>query len=73
MYESVQVVEKAADRVAVLIPPFHSFAGAVAGLVGIESGVVSGLINPNDSALKRRWRPRHGKDYHEACSRAFRT
>jgi hypothetical protein len=29
-------------------------AGAVAGLVGIESGVVSGLPNPNDSALERR-------------------
>jgi hypothetical protein len=28
--------------------------GAVAGLVGIESGVVSGLANPNDSALERR-------------------
>jgi hypothetical protein len=28
--------------------------GAVAGLVGIESGVVSGLPNPNDSALERR-------------------
>src|SRR5262249_39612117 len=25
--------------------------GGVAGLVGIESGVVSGLLNPNDSAL----------------------
>jgi hypothetical protein len=47
--------------------------GAVAGLVGIESGVVSGLINPNDSALKRRWRPRHGEDYHEVYNRAFGT
>jgi hypothetical protein len=26
--------------------------GGVAGLVGIESGVVSGLLNPNDSALE---------------------
>ena len=46
--------------------------GGVAGLVGIESGVVSGLDNPNDSALKRRWRPRHGKHYHEAYGHAFR-
>ena len=34
-------------------------AGAVAKLVEIESGVVSGVYNPNDSALARRWRPRH--------------
>jgi amidase len=33
--------------------------GAVAELVEIESGVVSGVSNPNDSALARRWRPRH--------------
>ena len=29
MFESVQVVEKTADHVAVLIPPFHSFAYAL--------------------------------------------
>ena len=33
--------------------------GGVAELVEIESGVVSGMFNPNDSALSRRWRPRH--------------
>jgi hypothetical protein len=29
MFESIQVVEKTADHVAVLIPPFHSFAYAL--------------------------------------------
>jgi hypothetical protein len=33
--------------------------GGVAELLEIESGVVSGMFNPNDSALARRWRPRH--------------
>src|SRR5215469_8555022 len=32
--------------------PGAFLAGGVAGLVGIESGVVSGLLNPNDSALE---------------------
>jgi hypothetical protein len=40
--------------------------GAVAGVVGIESGVVSGVINlesPGVGAPGRR--PRHDKCYHE--------
>ena len=42
--------------------------GAVANVVGIQVGVVSGLPNPNDSsvlALKRR--PRHEEHYHISC------
>jgi hypothetical protein len=45
--------------------------GAVAKLVGIECGVVSGCFNPNESsvaALDRRLR--HDKHYHEARSRS---
>ena len=44
------------------------FIGAVANVVGIQVGVVSGLLNPHDSsvlALKRR--PRHEERYHISC------
>jgi hypothetical protein len=42
-------------------------AGAVAGLVGIEDGVVSGVINLESSGVEAPdWRPRHDKQYHEA-------
>ena len=41
--------------------------GAVAGLVGIEDGVVSGVINLESSGVETPdWRPRHDKEYHEA-------
>jgi len=41
--------------------------GAVAGLVGIEDGVVSGVINLESSGVEAPdWRPRHDKQYHEA-------
>jgi hypothetical protein len=41
--------------------------GAVAGLVGIEGGVVSGVINLESSGVEAPdWRPRHDKQYHEA-------
>jgi hypothetical protein len=39
----------------------------VAGLVGIEGGVVSGVINLESSGVEAPdWRPRHDEDYHEA-------
>jgi hypothetical protein len=42
------------------------FAGAVAGLVGIEGGVVSGVINLESSGVEASdWRPRHDEHYHE--------
>ena len=42
--------------------------GAVAGLVGIEYGVVSGGINLESSGVEGSdWRPRHDEHYHEAC------
>jgi hypothetical protein len=42
-------------------------AGGVAGLVGIEGGVVSGVINLESSGVEAPdWRPRHDKQYHEA-------
>ena len=41
--------------------------GAVAGLVGIEGGVVSGVINLESSGVEASdWRPRHDEHYHEA-------
>jgi hypothetical protein len=41
--------------------------GAVAGLVGIECGVVSGVINLESSGVETSdWRPRHDEHYHEA-------
>jgi hypothetical protein len=45
----------------------RSRRGAVAGLVGIEGGVVSGVINLESSGVEAPdWRPRHDKQYHEA-------
>jgi hypothetical protein len=42
-------------------------AGPVVGLVGIEGGVVSGVINLESSGVEAPdWRPRHDKHYHEA-------
>jgi hypothetical protein len=41
--------------------------GPVVGLVGIEGGVVSGVINLESSGVEAPdWRPRHEKHYHEA-------
>ena len=41
--------------------------GAVAELVGIEGGVVSGVINLESSGVEASdWRPRHDEQYHEA-------
>jgi uncharacterized protein (TIGR00369 family) len=46
---------------------FHRPAGAVAGLVGIECGVVSGVINLESSGVEASdWRLRHDEHYHEA-------
>ena len=39
----------------------------VARLVGIECGVVSGVINLESSGVEAPdWRPRHDEHYHEA-------
>jgi hypothetical protein len=41
--------------------------GAVAELVGIEGGVVSGVFNLESSGVEALdWRPRHDEQYHEA-------
>lgn len=40
--------------------------GPVDGVVGIEGGVVSGVINLESSGVGASdWRPRHGKHYQE--------
>ena len=50
-------------RVLTLAP---SIKGAVAELVGIEGGVVSGVINLESSGVEASdWRPRHDEHYHE--------
>jgi hypothetical protein len=41
--------------------------GPVAELVGIEGGVVSGVINLESSGVEASdWRPRHDEQYYEA-------
>jgi hypothetical protein len=44
-----------------------AIGGTVAELVGIEGGVVSGVINLESSGVEASdWRPRHDEPYHEA-------
>jgi hypothetical protein len=44
-----------------------AFRGAVGELVGIDGGVVSGVINLESSGVEASdWRPRHDERYHEA-------
>lgn len=46
---------------------FPPLLGSVAGLVGIEGGVVSGVFNLESSGVEAPdWRPRHDEHYHEA-------
>jgi len=46
---------------------FPSGIGAVAELVGIEGGVVSGVFNLESSSVEALdWRPRHDEHYPEA-------
>ncbi len=45
----------------------REFTGGVAGLVGIEGGVVSGVFNLESSGVEAPdWRPRHDERYHKA-------
>jgi hypothetical protein len=45
----------------------HDSVGAVGELVGIDGGVVSGVINLESSGVETSdWRPRHDERYHEA-------
>ena len=45
----------------------NNIKGPVAELVGIEVGVVSGVMNLESSGVEASdWRLRHGEDYHEA-------
>ena len=45
----------------------RSMDGAVGELVGIDGGVVSGVINLESSGVEASdWRPRHDERYHEA-------
>src|SRR5271156_22314 len=45
----------------------HNWKGPVAELVGIEVGVVSGVMTLESSGVEAPdWRPRHGQVYHDA-------
>jgi hypothetical protein len=45
---------------------YDASSGPVDGVVGIEGGVVSGVINLESSSVGASdWRPRHGKHYQE--------
>jgi hypothetical protein len=47
--------------------PYRPIQRAVAELVGIEGGVVSGAINLESSGVEASdWRPRHDEQYHDA-------
>jgi hypothetical protein len=47
-------------------------AGAVAGLVGIDGGVVSGVTNLESPGVRAPGRrPRHEEGYHDASAFAF--
>ena len=58
----------------IMAPVFGSYCrrirhhqGAVGELVGIDGGVVSGVINLESSGVEASdWRPRHDEHYHEA-------
>src|ERR1035437_9437776 len=76
------VIDKAGELVGIISEgDFHHRAelgtdrpdDAVAVLVGIEGGVVSGVINLESSGVEASdWRPRHDEQYHEACFFAAR-
>ena len=55
------------NRPTLKLETLRNCGGAVAELVGIECGVVSGVFNLELSGIEvPDWRPRHGKHYHEA-------
>jgi hypothetical protein len=56
----------AALRLEPIVQTRENYRG-VARLVGIEGGVVSGVINLESSGVEAPdWRPRHDEHYHEA-------
>jgi two-component system cell cycle response regulator DivK len=66
-YEATRRIKAAPALRAIPIIVVTSYAlGAVARLVGIEGGVVSGVFNLESPGVEAPdWRPRHGKQYHE--------
>jgi len=56
-----------AKKKVILLLANVSRQGAVAELVGIEVGVVSGVMNLESSGVEApEWRPRHDEAYHQA-------
>jgi hypothetical protein len=54
------------DAIAKIEDAIARGVGPVDGVVGIEGGVVSGVINLESSGVGASdWRPRHGKHYQE--------
>jgi hypothetical protein len=72
LYRNLQEVfgegDAARRRVAIETSiPKTACYGAVGELVGIDGGVVSGVINLESSGVEASdWRPRHDERYHEA-------
>jgi hypothetical protein len=49
-----------------VLAPDEQISGAVAELVGIRVGVVSGVMNLESSGVEASdWRPRHDQGYHQ--------
>ncbi len=66
-YRAEQVLYSLTSLVSSGFVPDVIVAGAVAELVGIDGGVVSGVINLESSGVEASdWRPRHEERYHEA-------
>jgi len=62
---SAAICEEIGARLRIRLADEHD-RGAVAELVGIEVGVVSGVINLESSGVEASdWRPRHDEHYHE--------
>jgi hypothetical protein len=67
LFLTVAVIVPSNSRRRVHYNASQLIAGPVAGLVGIEGGLVSGMFNRESSGVEASdWRPRHDERYHEA-------
>ena len=65
LQQSAHITNSVYETRGLIVDP--TSARCVAGVVGIEGGVISGVFNLESSGLRASdWRPRHDKHYHEA-------